>query len=383
MQRYLPAGAVRVVSASTSAPPTEYVIEEELASVDELPDDGGEEVLRESDMESDDSSPVSVRVARFLDSGKVNGPKKRKRAKLNHLTGEQKVERRKILNRIAAQMARDRKKVQMDELEKIVKELASENMRLARENADLRQKSTDLEVENVKLRGHLGRNNNGSASQTASTSAGATRVCAIASVKQPGRQEFVTVKPVGVAARVEGESRAAVNVSGNSDWQPEAKRTRVINESRAQNGASDAAQRNAAAVCVSTQQQYSFARRARALFSVLCALLLVGLRASSTPEADGQRRRAESRRASKLERLGALVARRIARSAPLREAYWKLRQSGTLTPQTVALMRQRLSMSARLAALRRTSHALHLRVATSTRMSRSQSPFLSDDFRTQ
>lgn len=58
----------------------------------------------------------------------------RKRQRLTHLTPGEKLQRRKMKNRVAAQAARDRKKAHMDELEDLVKHLQYENQRLAREN---------------------------------------------------------------------------------------------------------------------------------------------------------------------------------------------------------------------------------------------------------
>lgn len=78
----------------------------------------------------------------------------RKRQRLNHLTPEQKLMRRKLKNRVAAQQARDRKKERMDLLEaenealnRKIKELTNctltltqQNSRLTSENEKLQQK---------------------------------------------------------------------------------------------------------------------------------------------------------------------------------------------------------------------------------------------------
>merc|ERR1719414_734091 len=65
-------------------------------------------------------------------------PQKRKRQKLTHLTEEEKMMRRKLKNRMAAQSARDRKKAQMDDLEKLVLRLEKQNAALMKENQSLK-----------------------------------------------------------------------------------------------------------------------------------------------------------------------------------------------------------------------------------------------------
>ncbi|OQR67434.1 X-box-binding protein 1 isoform 1 [Tropilaelaps mercedesae] len=63
----------------------------------------------------------------------------RKRQRLDHLSPEEKLLRRKMKNRAAAQSARDRKKAHMDELEVEVHKLRQDKRRLAAENERLRE----------------------------------------------------------------------------------------------------------------------------------------------------------------------------------------------------------------------------------------------------
>merc|ERR1712047_189258 len=82
----------------------------------------------------------------------VDGKPVRKRANLDHLSPEEKLMRRKLKNRVAAQNARDKKRTKMEEMEAELlrlknhakslegknAELVSENQRLVAENDDLR-----------------------------------------------------------------------------------------------------------------------------------------------------------------------------------------------------------------------------------------------------
>lgn len=84
------------------------------------------------------------------DSG---GPKKRRR--LTHLTQDEKLLRRKLKNRVAAQTARDRKKALMTDLEEKVADLEDENKLLRKQNDALRVSSQTLVDENKSLRSRL------------------------------------------------------------------------------------------------------------------------------------------------------------------------------------------------------------------------------------
>ncbi|KAJ8312378.1 hypothetical protein KUTeg_010159 [Tegillarca granosa] len=88
----------------------------------------------------------------YLEDG--SGPRKRRR--LTNLTPEEKMLRRKLKNRVAAQTARDRKKALMSDLEIKVAELMEENKKLQQENVNLKEKSEILSVENFELKERLG-----------------------------------------------------------------------------------------------------------------------------------------------------------------------------------------------------------------------------------
>jgi len=75
----------------------------------------------------------------------------RKRQRLDHLSVEEKVVRRKLKNRVAAQCARDRKKYQMQELEDQVSLLKEQNQLLEKENMKLQQHLAQVLQENMEL----------------------------------------------------------------------------------------------------------------------------------------------------------------------------------------------------------------------------------------
>jgi len=68
----------------------------------------------------------------------------RKRERLTNLTAEEKLNRRKMKNRVAAQTARDRKKERSQKMEEIVKHLLEETKRLRAENQELRRENTRI-----------------------------------------------------------------------------------------------------------------------------------------------------------------------------------------------------------------------------------------------
>ncbi|CAN7985204.1 unnamed protein product [Ixodes hexagonus] len=79
----------------------------------------------------------------------------RKRQRLDHLTREEKIMRRKLKNRVAAQSARDRKKARMDELEEQVTVLQAERNALVAENKLLRKRLQQCEEEKQRLNQRL------------------------------------------------------------------------------------------------------------------------------------------------------------------------------------------------------------------------------------
>eukprot|EP00096_Caligus_rogercresseyi_P006988 TRINITY_DN2416_c0_g1_i2.p1 TRINITY_DN2416_c0_g1~~TRINITY_DN2416_c0_g1_i2.p1 ORF type:complete len:310 (-),score=117.97 TRINITY_DN2416_c0_g1_i2:159-1088(-) len=68
----------------------------------------------------------------------------RKRANLDHLSTEEKLLRRKLKNRVAAQNARDKKRVKMDEMEDEIALLRKRNASLEQENLRLRELQSRL-----------------------------------------------------------------------------------------------------------------------------------------------------------------------------------------------------------------------------------------------
>jgi len=77
----------------------------------------------------------------------------RKRANLDHMTSEEKMMRRKLKNRVAAQNARDKKRVKMDDMEDRIKRLEEENKRMLEKQQELMEFNQRLMKENEILSG--------------------------------------------------------------------------------------------------------------------------------------------------------------------------------------------------------------------------------------
>ncbi|XP_034949010.1 LOW QUALITY PROTEIN: uncharacterized protein Xbp1 [Chelonus insularis] len=84
---------------------------------------------------------------------KPDGWLRGKKRRLDHLTWEEKLQRKKLKNRVAAQTSRDRKKAKLDELEDTVRVLTDRNTFLTQECAMLRAQNEALIQETKKLKG--------------------------------------------------------------------------------------------------------------------------------------------------------------------------------------------------------------------------------------
>merc|ERR1711879_1006076 len=76
----------------------------------------------------------------------------RKRANLDHLSPEEKMMRRKLKNRVAAQNARDKKRCKMEEMEVELERLKAHAKALENKNAELVSENQRLVAENDELR---------------------------------------------------------------------------------------------------------------------------------------------------------------------------------------------------------------------------------------
>ncbi|XP_078035806.1 X box binding protein 1 isoform X1 [Augochlora pura] len=93
----------------------------------------------------------------FKSDSCVRGKKRR----LDHLTWEEKLQRKKLKNRVAAQTSRDRKKAKLDELEDTVKSLREQNELLTQECTMLRSQNDLLVTETKRLRKEKDAKNSG------------------------------------------------------------------------------------------------------------------------------------------------------------------------------------------------------------------------------
>lgn len=102
---------------------------------------------------SNDEDSSSLLDTSITQSQSSNLEKKevKRRQRLTHLTAEEKILRRKLKNRVAAQSARDRKKLRMEELEQELVQLKEQNEKLKNENQILKDNAKLLIEENRKL----------------------------------------------------------------------------------------------------------------------------------------------------------------------------------------------------------------------------------------
>lgn len=94
---------------------------------------------------SDDSSSC-------LDEFLVRGTK---RKRLDHLTWEEKLQRKKLKNRVAAQTSRDRKKAKMEEMESTIVSLKEDNTNLQSRCDKLQEQNNVLVTKNTELETRL------------------------------------------------------------------------------------------------------------------------------------------------------------------------------------------------------------------------------------
>lgn len=82
----------------------------------------------------------------------LGSPMPSRKRKLDHLSWEEKMQRKKLKNRVAAQTSRDRKKAKMDEMEHRIQHLEDVNERLVGEVESLKALNERLLGENTSLR---------------------------------------------------------------------------------------------------------------------------------------------------------------------------------------------------------------------------------------
>jgi len=75
----------------------------------------------------------------------------RKRANLDHMSPEERLMRRKLKNRVAAQTARDKKRAHMEEMEVVVEKLREEKRRLMDDNNRMQATNNQLQIDNAAL----------------------------------------------------------------------------------------------------------------------------------------------------------------------------------------------------------------------------------------
>uniref|UniRef100_A0A1I8ECR5 X-box-binding protein 1 n=1 Tax=Wuchereria bancrofti TaxID=6293 RepID=A0A1I8ECR5_WUCBA len=126
----------------------------------------------------------------------------RKRERLNHLTAEEKQNRRKLKNRVAAQTARDRKKYRASKLEEAVRMLILENSKLREENKCLKKTCEELKGQNVELQDLLNKNRKRdescSETEVSSSSMASSSLGSAESIRGPQQREQAVMRSLPI-----------------------------------------------------------------------------------------------------------------------------------------------------------------------------------------
>jgi len=104
------------------------------------------------EMDSDIGSPTEMELTMSSSSSPGESVRPRKRAKLDHLSPEEKAQHRKMMNRISAQSARDRQKALMMQQEATIKNMSVASESLKKQNAVLVSTTETLSTENKTLK---------------------------------------------------------------------------------------------------------------------------------------------------------------------------------------------------------------------------------------
>uniref|UniRef100_A0A1L8EII2 X-box-binding protein 1 n=1 Tax=Haematobia irritans TaxID=7368 RepID=A0A1L8EII2_HAEIR len=154
----------------------------------------------------------------------IPAPKGKKR-RLDHLSWEEKIQRKKLKNRVAAQTSRDRKKARMEEMESEIKDLTARTEILVNKceslqviNDSLLEKNQKLDMEVEQLRQQLQELQKQQPQHTVTTCAGCESLLngSAAGIKPQGLSVDTGAKRVKAEAGVEKEHNSVVSVAGNS-----------------------------------------------------------------------------------------------------------------------------------------------------------------------
>lgn len=91
----------------------------------------------------------------MVDQNVEESPQRAKKRRLDHLTWEEKMQRKKLKNRVAAQTSRDRKKAKQEQMETAVQQLFNKNETLLAECERLKEANERLQAENTELHQRL------------------------------------------------------------------------------------------------------------------------------------------------------------------------------------------------------------------------------------